>query len=81
MLCSCYVRALLLTAQMHWDQSVTPLPECRFPSTFAACLLASARAVLSSPDSSPAYDSTAAGDSQSSLDDLSEGRGSDSANG
>ncbi|CDJ35979.1 LOW QUALITY PROTEIN: uncharacterized protein EMH_0049010 [Eimeria mitis] len=59
--------------QMHWDQSVTPLPECRFPSTFAACLLASARAVLSSAPPSPGYDSTASGDSQSSLDNLSQG--------
>ncbi|KAL8431852.1 hypothetical protein ACSSS7_004981 [Eimeria intestinalis] len=35
--------------QLHWDQSVTPLPECRFPSTFAACLLVSARAILGHP--------------------------------
>ncbi|CDJ50656.1 C2 domain-containing protein, putative [Eimeria brunetti] len=63
--------------QMHWDQSVTPLPECRFPSTFAACLLASARAVLSSAPSSPGYDSTVSGDSQSSIGNLSQEQGAD----
>ncbi|CDI73909.1 C2 domain-containing protein, related [Eimeria praecox] len=65
--------------QMHWDQSVTPLPECRFPSTFAACLLASARAILSTAPSSPGYDSTASGDSQSSLENLSQGHDAEAA--
>ena len=74
-LCGCCLRepSLFGGLQMHWDQSVTPLPECRFPSTFAACLLASARAVLNSTPPSPGYDSTASGDSQSSPDNLSQG--------
>ncbi|KEP61237.1 UNVERIFIED_CONTAM: C2 domain-containing protein [Hammondia hammondi] len=33
-------------AQIHWDQSVTPLPPSRFPSTFAGCLLGQARAII-----------------------------------
>nr|CAJ20272.1 hypothetical protein TgIa.0170 [Toxoplasma gondii RH] len=33
-------------AQIHWDQSVTPLPPSWFPSTFAGCLLGQARAII-----------------------------------
>lgn len=44
---------LTIDLQLHWDQFVTPLPECRFPSTFAGCLLVSARAILSHSTSSP----------------------------
>ncbi|PFH31705.1 C2 domain-containing protein [Besnoitia besnoiti] len=32
--------------QIHWDQSVTALPACRFPSSFAGCLLGHACAVV-----------------------------------
>lgn len=57
----------LVALQLHWDQSVTPLPECRFPSTFAACLLVSARAILGRQISAMARDTASTFGSEGGL--------------
>ncbi|KAL8427755.1 hypothetical protein Efla_004087 [Eimeria flavescens] len=64
--------------QLHWDQSVTPLPECRFPSTFAACLLVSARAVLGHPISFTDRDAAFVYGSESSVGDYGKERDAES---
>lgn len=51
---------------------MTPLPECRFPSSFAGCLLASARAVVDLLSPAAMVDSTFAQCSSGSDEDLIE---------
>ncbi|KAL8441927.1 hypothetical protein Emag_006805 [Eimeria magna] len=65
--------------QLHWDQSVTPLPECRFPSTFAACLLVSARAILGHPISFTDRDSAFVYGSEGGAGDYGHEREADSS--
>ncbi|KAL8269292.1 hypothetical protein Esti_006782 [Eimeria stiedai] len=65
--------------QLHWDQSVTPLPECRFPSTFAACLLVSARAILGHPISFTDRDSAFVYGSEGGIGDYGHEREADTS--